>query len=716
MHNVVKIVCLMVVLSLVVYTGCSGNDSQVMAPDNQIGERVLTADGAVTCLWGMWEVTIEKSTGEVNITRLREADLALNVLGFLEPPALVNMTIDFDTLVLKPGKSYIGVDVILTHPIPVPFFKGFDVRGIVFGPDVTNADGYTRWFNPDEFTGTPFGYIDGLLGVPDSAGNFNSSFNPYKYFADDIGLTESVADFYSNPDNVTNRGVFSEGETNTRHYDLQFGGDFTDFMVFNYAIAASYNQPTGVPPFDLDDFDINTCNQAEPVFIDITETGNTFYYDAGIGEGNLDLEITVFDWVKPVTPETVMVDGGTAFAETAATFDSEIDDNTRLYTFSVAGEPVTTADLELVISVTTPKTYDENYFKELMPPSHPLYGEDIETIFKHAVAVSDQPFGNLCTDISGVPEFDLDVDLITYSGYEDMCTTSDDKILIHDGGALGSGDMYAVQYYPFINWDYGVALTGDLNTSDIIIQIECDSNDNVITAYEGDDSFDVWEYDGSSLTYLQTVFLVVDDIAALCLDADDNLWVLGLNYEMHKFEAGTYTHDTTATFDVSDYVYGWIWDFVIDEFDGKFYILHEDDGTSTVDHGVVTKFSAAGIYEMQLAGVFPQPIIDWQLDYEDDPGEADIIIDNSDPSQSSCRIICVADGYDSVMDWEMTQVVRLRAYDLTDLGTPLIADGYGASCAVMSRHTDTAAELFFCGESNYWDYIDSFIMPIGGVW
>ncbi len=716
MSRILRIVCLLAIFVFVAYVGCSGHDDNMVGPCDPAGIRDITTDGQVTCLWGMWEVTIRRSTGEVSITKLREAGLALNVLGFLEPPALVNMTIDFDTLVLKPGKNYIGVDVLLTHPIPAPLFKGFDVRGIVFGPDVTNADGYTRWFNPDEFTGTPFGYIDGLLGAPDSVGNYDSTFNPYKYFADNIDLTESVSDFFADPDNLANRGVFSEGETNTRHYDLQFGGDFTDFLVFNYAIAASYNPPTGVPPFDLDDFDISTCNQAEPVFIDITETGNTLYYDAGIGGGNLDLEIIVFDWDKPITPETVMVDGGIAFAETAATFDSEIDDNTRLYTFSVAGAPVTTADLELVISVTTPKTYGDNYFLELMPASHPLYAEDIETIFKHAVAVSDQPFGNLCTDISGIPDFDIDEWLNTYSGYEDMCTTSDDKILIHDGGALGTGDMYAVQYYPFINWDYGVALTGDLNTSDIIIQIECDSDDNVITAYDGDDSFDVWAYNGTSLTHLQTVFLVVDDIAALCLDADDNLWVLGLNYEMHKYEAGTYAHDTTATFDVSDYVHGWIWDFVIDAADGKFYILHEDDGTATIDDGVVTKFSAAGFYEMQLVGVFPQPIIDWQLDYEDDPGEADIIIDNSDLSQSSCRIICVADGYDSVNVWEMTQVVRLRAYDLTDLGTPLIADGYGATCAVMSRHTDTAPELFFCAESSYMDYIDSFIMPIGGVW
>ena len=99
MHNVVKIVCLMVVLSLAFHIGCSGNSGQIVTPGDEEGVRGSVTDGSGSCMWGMWEVTIEKSTGEVNITRLREADLALNVLGFLEPPALVNLTIDFDTLV-----------------------------------------------------------------------------------------------------------------------------------------------------------------------------------------------------------------------------------------------------------------------------------------------------------------------------------------------------------------------------------------------------------------------------------------------------------------------------------------------------------------------------------------------------------------------------------------------------------------------------------------
>ncbi len=168
---------------------------------------------------------INRNTGQIDLNAMRQADLALNVLGFLEPPALVNLSIDFNALEFDAPNKYIGVDVILTRHFinNEKVFTGFDVKGIVFGPAVENADGLTRYFNPDDFTGTAFGYIDGLLGAPDSYANYPKDFNGFKYFADNISLDETVAEYFADPANMANRGRFSEGSKLRRHYDLRFG-------------------------------------------------------------------------------------------------------------------------------------------------------------------------------------------------------------------------------------------------------------------------------------------------------------------------------------------------------------------------------------------------------------------------------------------------------------------------------------------------------------
>jgi len=165
-----------------------------------------------THLWGLWDVTIDPYHETIEATPLRGTAFTLNATKMLNsaPSSLLfeNLGVELDTGIVE-------LDVGLRHPVEeATQYTGFDVIGIFMGhgPGVyldadgipvvsddttflTNADGYTRWFNATEFTGAGlerpiFGYVPGKFGSP--ACNPSAILNPYKYFADGLGRDESA--------------------------------------------------------------------------------------------------------------------------------------------------------------------------------------------------------------------------------------------------------------------------------------------------------------------------------------------------------------------------------------------------------------------------------------------------------------------------------------------------------------------------------------------
>ncbi len=298
-------VWLMLVLAMFFIISCSGSGD---GPMSVIGEREAVVTNTSHTLWGLWQFTADPVNETLDITRVRTGTMHLNALPFLEPPALVYLSLES----LEFNGDIIEADIGLRHPfLGLTEFTGFDVCGVLIsngsydgfddsdinyaGPDDTyllNPDGHSRWWNPVEFpvnTGTMSGYNDGLLGAPDSFANYNSTLNGYKYFSDDL----------TDPDDpmseVTqaNRGVFSAGQKNIRHFSIQLG---TEGLVFNYAIDANWEFPEGPLPWTApDDFGPN-ANRAEPWWIDVTETSNSLYYYEGAPGGSISLDIDVHDW------------------------------------------------------------------------------------------------------------------------------------------------------------------------------------------------------------------------------------------------------------------------------------------------------------------------------------------------------------------------------------------------------------------------------------
>jgi len=347
-------------LMLIFLGACSSGESNLLEPlpPQEAGSRLPEGSESHTLL-GYFSVAIDLANKTVDVVPLRDVQFHLNVLPFLEPPPLTNLTLGWETLEIDWDKWIVETDVILTHPFyGLNEFMGFDVKGILITdgsldgfeddgiviaspaePRLANADGFTRWWNPQEFIDQGiFGYKDGLLGVPDSSANYHSTLNGYKYFADDLTANEDVTDL-----NMGLRGRFSAGASNRRHYVIDFGENTSDFLVFNYAVDANWYPPDKIPPTGLQDFPIS-ANQTEAFAIVVNEELNRLYYnpvneDSG---GKLDLRIDIFDWQCIETIVSVKVEAPNVFEGAVyCTPDPANDPESRQGTYyaSIEGSP-----------------------------------------------------------------------------------------------------------------------------------------------------------------------------------------------------------------------------------------------------------------------------------------------------------------------------------------------------------------------------------------
>jgi len=295
--------------------GCSSQpSSQPASPDlsGQAGNQVQSSHH----LWGMWQVEINSITGDIEIVPLRGAMFNVNVQQFLSPPYVPTNHLG---IVLLPetdlGAGYVECLVSLTHPfLGIEMYKGFDVRGIFMGdgtwasdydssikygsaateePYMLNADGFTRWWNSQEFTDPLplFAYKPGLLGTQPEP---TATLNPYKYFADGLAEDQDVSEL-----DTAFRGVFTPTtQPNSRIYQIQFptpGG--LPVFNFNYAIDASWEDPDHdyAPEFPIESFGPGAqCQEAYHVTVD--DTGTDAWYYEGNSDGSVILNVEVFDW------------------------------------------------------------------------------------------------------------------------------------------------------------------------------------------------------------------------------------------------------------------------------------------------------------------------------------------------------------------------------------------------------------------------------------
>jgi len=271
-----------------------------LIPD--IRDSEINAQGS-RYLWGFYDVEVvpdNEGSAEVIFTPQRSTQMHMNVVGLMESGSSGAAVGINPPVTLVDG--ILDVDIKLTHPFPIPKFTGFDVRGILIGHgsvagfsdslfyagsndmDLLNADGHTRLWNPTEYTGD--GYVDGKLGVPDAIANYTATLNGYKYFSDAITTNMDIADMVK-----SDRGAFTAGAMNIRHYQIKLGDQG---LTFQYAIDANWWAPA--EPYTVpDDFDIERANCPEPYYVDL-------WVGPGItgGGGSASFTLDIYDWQKDI--------------------------------------------------------------------------------------------------------------------------------------------------------------------------------------------------------------------------------------------------------------------------------------------------------------------------------------------------------------------------------------------------------------------------------
>jgi hypothetical protein len=278
------------------------------SPDLQPQATVSDPVGSSHSIWGFWEVAIDPGSGSISVTETRTAAFNANIVRFLQPPYSPTNLL---TVKANPGTDmttgYLDLDISIKHPFPgLKKFRGFDVKGIVMSDaippmmvELQNLDGWTRWWNPSEFTtyGTILGYTQGNKATPGYLAT--AIVNPYKYYADSLDKDAAISTV-----DISQRGSFSTNPgINTRRFILQFPLAPGPIYKFNYAVDACWAKPS-------DDFGTDypieafppEANQQEAWRIDVTDTGSTAWYKDNSYGGSVKLDIEVFDWQAPFNP------------------------------------------------------------------------------------------------------------------------------------------------------------------------------------------------------------------------------------------------------------------------------------------------------------------------------------------------------------------------------------------------------------------------------
>ena len=382
-----------ILLMVAVIFGCSQGASPI-TPIEQ-AENLYTADAfeSTHVLWGLWQFVCNPDNGTVDVVPQRYSDLHLNALRFLEPPAGLYLSLESPPQFTG---NVLDVDIGLRHPfLGLPQFTGFDVCGILISsgsvsgfddPDIImkgegdtrliNADGYTRWWNPDEFPYNAehpiYGYQDGLLGMSDDAADYNATLNGYKYFADGLDPDEPVWDT-----EIDLRGMFAAGQKNVRHYRIEMDEGF----VFNYAVDANWKS-CGLPPSQIEPPDsfAPEANRPEAWAVSVIETENTLYYEPTAQGGTLGLDILVYDWYN-ADLNTVYGESLDGIPYTAATGSIDGGENYSTYHLDLTGDLLAT-DGDIAILITVESEVED--YGGLLP------GETVTAYFRHETVVANE--------------------------------------------------------------------------------------------------------------------------------------------------------------------------------------------------------------------------------------------------------------------------------------------------------------------------------------
>jgi len=334
----------LLVLFFFILSCAKGNEPVTPSSTPELSGQVSELSSERIC-WGLWDVILNPDTLTADVVPLRGSNFTANVVNFLQPP---KVPVHYLTVKIDPDKTnfpagHVECDVTLKHPFPGTVFSGFDVLGIIMDdweastfqsdPSVVfstppntllqNPDGWTRWWNPVEFTTyeTLFGYIEGTHAWPNWA--CTHTLNAFKYFCDDLDSDEAFDPPYEG------RGFFSSENpgVNTRRYKLQFPLTPAPVWHFKYAVSANWVAPlpSAEPPYTADDFPPE-ANMPEAYKINFINNASTAYYENDqVKGGYLKFLLEIRDWQLIGDPLKIPDEIGSIVIESPTLFQNPVN-------------------------------------------------------------------------------------------------------------------------------------------------------------------------------------------------------------------------------------------------------------------------------------------------------------------------------------------------------------------------------------------------------
>jgi len=322
--------------------GCNNNSADPVTPENPADMTRLNSNSAPAHLWGYFDVYLNTETGEIEVVPNRTVmgvePSPFNVVDFMNKSPL-NLKFDINEIVppepVKPSIE-VDIDVGITHPFSgLPAYNGYDVKGIFIGngssrlahnglsvaepgvdqfmgvpptddytppdPCFGNPDGYTRWWNPDEFGLTGIlGYTKGIFASEGYIGDAN--LNPFKYFSDEIGPTDKLEDIVGvvPPDDQVPYRTFSSGKTNYRNYFLSFPTPDPN-VKFNYAVLAHWQGEDIHPALGPEAVGVVTVTIPDLWYVDESNNGGDIVFDLAVIVPDDDVVTEIFVESKILT-------------------------------------------------------------------------------------------------------------------------------------------------------------------------------------------------------------------------------------------------------------------------------------------------------------------------------------------------------------------------------------------------------------------------------
>lgn len=341
------------IISLFVAIGCSGNGggspvAPAAGPDVTSGPNLTTGQAdskTFTSMLGYYVCTIDAETQTLEVREDRTAMYIVNLIPFLNQMSSPQYGLTFGFVEIDetdPDVLKANVEFQWHHPFPlIEQYKLYDFMGAIvtngdssinydglwvnnYGTDtyMTNADCYTRWMNPTEFTTELiFGWAPG--GIQNLEGN--AMLNPAKCYGQGLGPEDDLWDWLTG--GSVGDGYFESGMG--RMMNLEFPSP-EDGLVFGYLALACWEEQYEGPytPYHRD----------EPIACKL-EVTESLWYDGAASGGNLNADISLWSWEE--LPSVVKVESTVLAGSVDATGPTPGGANVSVWHVDVASAPFT---------------------------------------------------------------------------------------------------------------------------------------------------------------------------------------------------------------------------------------------------------------------------------------------------------------------------------------------------------------------------------------